>query len=362
MVRAAIPEAFGWYVPEVVLDNNYFAERGPYSECTGHDEKMRPIIGRSDIVLDAAKIEKNTGGILERRRMPEGMCLADMGKYAFEKSGFPVRELGGIVSSTVSKDYRSAFPTLSAQIASRLGAGNGGRFYLLDVSAGCTGFMHALDRAADMAIKLRKPVAAFAAEDMTRIVDYGGQDRRPDVNVSLFGAGCGVVIMRPHIMNGEERRGLLASYFDCQVGGKPGDVPGIDLLFMDRYGFTRMPGGREVRKRGPRCMIEAVHGVMEIENENRAELGLAPLTKDDLDLVVPHQANGRMIDTVVDDDFPQHPERVYRNIARFGNMSSATVAVGLAEAREKKVIEPGSLVALTAVGSDMQWGGALLRL
>jgi 3-oxoacyl-[acyl-carrier-protein] synthase-3 len=186
-------------------------------------------------------------------------------------------------------------------------------------------------------------------------MDYGEGGNPPDYNTPLFGDGSGVMVLVPEETDEKNPRGILASYFDS-------DVTYVNLLLMDAQHKTRMPGGPHVRKHGSRHMIDAVHKVMDIENERRKSLGLALLTKEDLKLIVPHQANGRMIDTVVESEFPGHPERIYRNIERYGNMSSATIAVGFAEAHEQGLIKKGDLVALTAVGSDMQWGATLLRL
>jgi len=288
-------------------------------------------------------------GIRERRIAPDDMGAAHMGaaaaRKAMQKAGIEPGEVDVIILATATPDRW--LPSTACDTQALLGCSNAVAF---DVIAACTGFIYAMSVAECYVMSGRAEVAlVIATEKMSSIVDW--EDRSTCV---LFGDGAGAVVLRPANNSG---RGILSSHLgsDGDLGDllyRPGGgsaVPLSQQVLDEKSHFMRMEG-REVFKHAVRSMADSCS----------IALQKAGLTADDLQLLVPHQANIRIIQATA--KYAGLPmEKVFVNVNRYGNMSSATVPVALDEAEEKGLIGPGSNVLAVAFGSGLTWGSMALR-
>jgi 3-oxoacyl-[acyl-carrier-protein] synthase-3 len=211
-----------------------------------------------------------------------------------------------------------------------------------DLSAGCTGFMYAIAQAYSMlASGLSKKALVIGGDVLSSVLDW--TDRSTLV---LFGDGAGAVVMER-----VERGGFLG--FELGADGGGGDslwLPGSgSRTFEDPEKFVKM-NGREVFKFATRVMVYSAEKVLE-------ECGL---TVDDVDVYVPHQANVRIIDHAVKKlGFPE--EKVVVNVDRYGNTSSGSIPLALADAAADGRLVPGQLVLMTGMGAGLTWGSALIE-
>ncbi|HEU5209149.1 MAG TPA: beta-ketoacyl-ACP synthase III [Longimicrobiales bacterium] len=287
-------------------------------------------------------------GISERRIAGDDMGAAEMGanasRIAMERAGVHPGEVDLIVLSTATPDR--LLPSTACDMQALLGATNAAAF---DVSAACSGFLYALTVAEGYIAAGRGEIAlVVSTEKMSGIVDWG--DRSTCV---LFGDGAGAAIVR-RAQNG---RGVLSSFMRSDgtlaellwrpAGGVK--VP-MDIAVLDEKSHLVKMAGREVFKAAVRSMAEAADQA----------LLRAGLTGDDIDLLIPHQANIRIIEaTARYADVPM--EKVFVNVDRYGNMSSATVPVALDEAVEQGRIKPGDNVLMVAFGAGFTWGSGVIR-
>ena len=288
-------------------------------------------------------------GIKERHRVAPTENASDLGYKAavkaLEASGLEVRELTHIIAATGSPD--TLCPSVACIIAGKLEAGHVMAF---DFSAACSGYLYGLSIC--RSILCQNPDAKIlfvCTEALTRRSDW--TDRTTCV---LFGDGAGACVLSA----GEEKH--IAELEDCicksdgslnqliVVGGgtscqyKLGDTVGSDF-------FIHMQG-REVYRHAVRQMVAICEEILERNS----------LTIKDVDLLVPHQANLRIIEAVGGRlDMPT--EKVFTNVARYGNTSSASVPLALAEARAEGRIQPGMRVLMTAFGGGLTFGASLLR-
>jgi 3-oxoacyl-[acyl-carrier-protein] synthase-3 len=287
-------------------------------------------------------------GIVERRIAPKEMGAADMGVgaalVAMQRANVAPGEIDLIVVSTATPDR--LLPSTACDIQAALGAKNAAAY---DVSAACTGFIYALEVAEGHIAAGRAEIAlVISSEKMSGIVDW--TDRATCV---LFGDGAGAAIVK----KSENGRGLLSSFIRSDgtlaellwrpAGGvkMPFDVAVLD----EKSHFVKMAGS-EVFKAAVRSMAEAADQA----------LMRAGLTGDDIDLLVPHQANIRIIEATA--KYAKIPaEKVFINVQRYGNMSSATVPIALDEAVEQGRIKKGDNVLLVAFGAGFTWGASVLR-
>lgn len=288
-------------------------------------------------------------GIRQRRIAgpEEGAAFmgAEAARRAMAKAGVEPGEVDILVVSTATPDRW--LPSTACDIQALIGAFNAMAF---DISAACPGWLFALSVAEGYIAAGRGEVAlVVATEKMSAIVDW--EDRATCV---LFGDGAGAGVLRR--ANGE--KGILSSHHKSDgslanllyrpAGGAL--VPMTHEVLDRKDHFVKM-AGREVFKNAVRSMAEG------------ADLALsrAGLTGADIDLLVPHQANLRIIDATA--KYAGIPsEKVYVNVDRYGNMSSASIPVALDEALERKVVGPGSLVLAVAFGAGFTWSGMTIRL
>ena len=287
-------------------------------------------------------------GIRERRVAALDESNACMAKAAAERamqaSGVTALDLDTIIVATCTPDR--LLPSQACDLQALLGATNAAAF---DVSAACTGFVYALNVAEGLvASEQAATVLVVAAEKLTSIVDW--TDRTTAV---LFGDGAGATVVRRSV-NG---RGILSSYMKSD--GTLADLlnrpaggaahPPDEQMLKDRSHFVRM-SGREVFKAAVLTMADACDTAL-------ARAGLAAA---DLDLLIPHQANIRIIEaTAKHADLPM--EKVFVNVDRYGNTSAASVAIALDEAVRTGRLTPGMKVMFVAFGAGFTWASMVIQ-
>ncbi len=288
-------------------------------------------------------------GIVERRIADDGVTAAEMGeraaRRALDKAGLVPADVDMIIVTTATPDQW--LPATSCDVQSRLGASRS--CHAFDLHAACTGFLYALSLAEGyVAAGQGETVLVVSTEKMSSIIDW--TDRGTCI---LFGDGAGAAVVQPSI-NGE---GILSSFHrsDGDLGAllqRPAGgaaQPLDEASLANREHLLRM-SGREVFKSAVRSMADAGHRVLQEAN----------ISADEIDLMVPHQANSRIIDATA--KYAGIPmERVFVNLHRYGNISSATIPVCLDEALEDGRIVPGSLILMTAFGAGLTWGAMAMR-
>ncbi len=283
-------------------------------------------------------------GIGERRIAAPGELTSDLAvaaaQRALDDAGMSGSDLDLIVLATATPDH--TFPATATKVQARLGMTRGAAF---DVQAVCSGFIFAL-AVADNALRLGQARTALVigAETFSRILDW--QDRGTCV---LFGDGAGALVLNAAPDAGAGDRGVLATRLHS-------DGRQHDILYVDggpsstgTAGFLRMEG-REVFRQAVQHLAEVVDEVLAANGYGAA----------DLDWLVPHQANSRIIDAI-GKRLGLPPERIVSTIARHANTSAASIPLALAEAAGDGRIVPGDLVLLEALGGGLSWGAALVR-
>jgi 3-oxoacyl-[acyl-carrier-protein] synthase-3 len=292
---------------------------------------------------------KERTGISERRIASDEETIAYMANIAcrqvLEVAGLTPLDVDGIVVGTASPDR--LLPSQACDIQAILGAKNATAF---DITAACSGFLYGLTIAEGMVLSgVAKNVLVVGAERLSRITDY--TDRTTCI---LFGDGAGATLVRA---SSDGKRGILGAFVksDGTLGellwrpGGGGVHPPDVAMLEERTYFLRM-AGREVFKSAVKCMEDACHQA----------LTQAGLTADDIDVMIPHQANIRIIESLAKHTaIPM--DKVVVNIDRYGNTSSASIPLALDEAVRGGRIKPGSLVLLAAFGGGFTWGSVVVR-
>ncbi len=316
----------GSFVPENIMTNN----------------DLEKIVDTSNQWI----IERT--GIKERRIAKEGVSSSDLAaiaaQRAMEDAGILPEDIDLILVATISPDY--IFPSTACMVQEHIGATNAAAF---DINAGCTGFIYALTTAkAFVKSGMYKKVLVIGAETLSKIVDW--KDRNTCV---LFGDGAGACIVEP-CQNGF---GMISE--DLGSDGSKGDVlivpaggsrePTTLKTVAEGLNFIKMDG-REVFKFAVRIMEKASKDVLK-------KIGL---TSKDIDLLIPHQANIRIIDSALK-KLDLKKEKVFVNLEKYGNTSAASIPVALDEALNQKRIKKGDNILLVAFGAGLTWGGVLLK-
>lgn len=294
-------------------------------------------------------------GIRERRIAGPGettcSLAAGAARKAMECAGVHPGELDAIVLSTATPDR--LLPATAVDLQAELGAARAAAF---DLSAACSGWLYGMSIAEGMiAAGTAETILVVGAEKMSAIVDWS--DRATCV---LFGDGAGAAIVQRARRHERPDRaaGILSSFMRSDgtladllyrpEGGAT--VPLSAEVLAGRTHYVKM-AGREVFKHAVRSMAEAA---------DRA-LDAARLTGEDVDLLIPHQANVRIIEaTAKHAHIPM--DKVYVNVDRFGNTSSASIPIALDEAVEHRRVGPGSIVLLVAFGAGFTWASMAVRL
>ena len=318
----------GYSVPRHVMTNHDFA-------AIGIETSHEWIFERS--------------GIVQRHiaRDGESTCsmASDASRKAMAKAGITAAEIDAIILSTATPDR--LLPATAVDVQAALGATRATAF---DISAACSGWLYGLTIAEGLiAAGTIETALVVGSEKMSAIIDW--EDRSTAV---LFGDGAGAAIVR----RGDGKRGILSAFMRSDgalaellwrpSGGAkhPFSLP----VLQDRSSYVHM-AGREVFKHAVRSMAEAC---------DRALDG-ARLTGKDIDLLIPHQANVRIIEaTAKHASVPL--DKVYVNVNRFGNTSSASIGIALDEAIASGRVRCGDTVLLCAFGAGFTWGSMVVRL
>jgi 3-oxoacyl-[acyl-carrier-protein] synthase-3 len=322
----------------------YFAGTGrgvPANVMTNFDFAAIGIETTDEWIVERTGIKKR-----HIAKTETGTDLAAMaGRAAMEKAGVQPGELDIIVLATASPDR--LLPSAAVDLQSALGAGRAAAF---DVGAACSGFIYGCVVAEGMMCAGNAETAlVVGVERLSAITDW--QDRATCV---LFGDGAGAAVLK----RSKHGKGVLSTFL--RSDGTLGDLlcrpsggairPFSQDVLADRSQYIKM-NGREVFKNAVRSMSEAATRAMDA----------AKLTAADVDLMIPHQANVRIIEaTAKHANIPM--DKVYVNVDRFGNTSAASIPIALDEAIECGRIGEGSTVLLVAFGAGFTWGSMVVRL
>ena len=287
-------------------------------------------------------------GIKQRHKAGENEYTSQFGvkaaNLALERAGLEAKDIDIVLCATTTPDQ--IMPSTGALIQAQIGATNAAGF---DVFAACSGFLYGLTMVESMIRTGQiRHALVIGAEVLTKYVDY--TDRSTCV---IFGDGAGAAVLAPV----EEGKGILATkirsdgnYAEQLYAPGGGTRMGLTHETIDNgMNFFKMKGNELFKV--------AVRSMAEISKEM---LDKAGYTVDDVDLVIPHQANQRITDAVASRlNVPE--EKVYSNIAEHGNTSSASIPIALDECIQSGKIKEGDLVLLTAFGGGVTWGGTLIR-
>jgi 3-oxoacyl-[acyl-carrier-protein] synthase III len=286
-------------------------------------------------------------GIRERRFAAEDEALSDIAlpaaRAALEQAGASARDIDLLIVATVTPDMQ--FPSTAAILADQLDAHDAAAY---DLAAGCTGFMYGIAQAYGMVDSgLSRRALVVGADVLSKLMNMA--DRSTCV---LFGDGAGAVVVER-----VEEEGFLGFELGADGGG------GKDLHLP--AGGSRMPttaetvasgahyvhmNGREVFKFATRVLVSSAEAV----------LAKCDLSLEDVDVYVPHQANTRIIDHALAKlGIPE--EKVIVNVDRYGNTSSASIPLALADAISEGRVHKGDTVLMTGMGAGLTWGSAVMR-
>lgn len=325
-LRRAGIAGMGYYLPEKVVTNR----------------DLEKIMDTTDEWI------RSRTGIRERRIAAPEEAASDLGVKAAElalaDAGVDAATLDTVIVATSSPDM--FFPATACLIQDRLGAKQAGAF---DLSAVCSGFQFAFVTGTKMVESGQADrVLVVAAEKFSAFLDW--QDRQTGV---LMGDGAGAVLLTPDAPRGE----VLASVLGT-------DSSGIENLWIPGGGATRPTShetvdqrlhymkmnGQEIYKFGVKIMVECVSEALQA----------AGLKESDLDLLIPHQANIRILQSAAKRlNIPM--EKIIMNIDRYSNTSAASLPIALAEAKQAGRLKPGMHVALVAFGAGLTWGASIIR-
>lgn len=320
----------GVAVPPRIVTNAWFAER--------LDTSDEWIVERT--------------GIRERRIADPAQSVAELAReasvIALAEAGIKASEVDSIVLGTATPDR--LLPSTACDLQVLLGADNAAAF---DISAACPGFIYALAVAEGLIASGQSRISlVIGAEKMSAIIDM--EDRGTAI---LFGDGAGAAVLQRATPNAVKTRGILSNFIksdgrlaELLYRPKGGATdPLSEAVLAERSHLVKM-AGREVFKAAVLAMVEACDEAMR----------RAGVTADEIDLLVPHQANVRIIEaTAKHAGMPM--SKVMVNVDRFGNTSSASIPIALEEAVRTGRIVPGSLLLLVAFGAGFTWGSAVIR-
>jgi 3-oxoacyl-[acyl-carrier-protein] synthase-3 len=289
-------------------------------------------------------------GIRERRIAAPGEATSDMGvqaaRRALDDAGLKPADIDLLIVATITPDM--PMPATACIIQQKLGVPTTAACF--DLNAACTGFLYALDTACAMLSSGRyRHALVIGVEKLSTIVDW--KDRTTCV---LFGDGAGAVVVGKSPVSGQgligTKLGALGDSVDllCIPGGGS-NAPATAASIAAGEHFLKMKG-KEVFKLAVRVMDEAARDILEQHH----------LRADQISLVIPHQANLRIIEAI--SEYLELPmERFFVNVDRYGNTSAASIPLALDEARRTGRIKSGDLTLLVAFGAGLTYGSALIR-
>jgi 3-oxoacyl-[acyl-carrier-protein] synthase-3 len=322
MTLRAVVKGVGHYLPERVVPNSEF-------EAT---------IDTSDEWI------RSRSGIERRHFAAEGETTSDLGikagQAALADAGLEPNDLDAIIVATSTADL--TFPSAATMIQAGLGMEKG---FAFDVQAVCAGFVFALTNANGLILSGQaKRVMVIGAETFSRIMDW--EDRGTCV---LFGDGAGALILEAQEGNGTNAdRGVLAT--DLNSDGRYKDILYVDGgISTQSTGFLRMQGKEVFR-----------HAIEKLAQTAHTALDKIGMTSDEVDWIVPHQANLRIIKgTAQKMGLPM--ERVVVTVQDHGNTSAASIPLALSVGKQRGQIKEGDVVVTEAIGGGLAWGSVVLR-
>ncbi|NPV92210.1 MAG: ketoacyl-ACP synthase III [Firmicutes bacterium] len=312
----------------------------PDTVLTNHD--LEKMIDTSDEWI------RERTGIRERRIAGPQQATSDMAavaaKMAMEQAGVEPGEIDMIILCTVTPDR--FVPMGASNLQEKINATRAAAF---DLNAACSGFLYGMAVAQGLIFSGRyQKILLVGGETLSRIINY--QDRNTGI---LFGDGAGAAVVVPS----DDEHGLLAYDLGC-------DGSGGDLLQVPAGG-SRIPATREsveqglhfVQMRGNEIFKLAVRAMVRSVDQSLADAGL---TREDIDWVVPHQANQRIIEAA-SSRLGVGRDKVIINIDRYGNTAAASIPIALYETAQRGLLKEGDIVALTGFGAGLTWGSAIIR-
>jgi 3-oxoacyl-[acyl-carrier-protein] synthase-3 len=312
----------------------------PSKVLTNHDlEKM--VDTNDQWIRERTGIERRH--VLEKDKTNSDLA-AQAGVSALQDAGMKPEEVDCIILATISGDM--PFPSTACFVQAKLGAVNAAAF---DVSAACSGFLYGL-ALADSFIRSNtfQRVLVIGSETLSRFVDW--EDRATCV---LFGDGAGAAVVVPS----DGKKGIMASYIRSDgrlthllntPGGGSTHPASHDTVDQHMH-FIKMEG-REVFKHAVRSMVDAI----------KHSLKQAKLRPEEIDFLVPHQANVRIIDAIAE-RLHMGRDQVCINVQNYGNTSAASIPIALDEARRDGRVHEGSTCLLVAFGGGLTWASAVIR-
>jgi 3-oxoacyl-[acyl-carrier-protein] synthase-3 len=287
-------------------------------------------------------------GILERHIASDGEATAAMaiaaGRAALQEADADPRDIGLIIVATATADH--LMPSTACMVQNALSATHAGAF---DLNAGCTGFVYALILGHQAILSEEHDlVLVIGADTLSRVTDW--TDRSTCV---LFGDGAGAVLLRASEGGG----GILATLLGSDGSGAMalqipagGSAQPASHESVDQHLHTIRMEGREIFRFAARTVPQVIAGVA-----HKASLKL-----DDISLIIPHQANLRIIDTVAK-RLKLPPELFFTNLDRYGNTSAASVPIALCEAIQAERVVEGQHLIMVGFGAGLTWAAAVLR-
>jgi 3-oxoacyl-[acyl-carrier-protein] synthase III len=322
MTIRAVVKGVGHYLPERIVPNSHFEETLDTS-----DEWIRSRSG------------------IERRHFAAGdettsMMATRAAQAALDAAGLGASDLDAIILATSTADL--TFPSAATMVQANLGMTSG---FAFDIQAVCAGFIFALSNANALIVSGQaKRVLVIGAETFSRIMDWS--DRSTCV---LFGDGAGALVLEAHSGNGtSDDRGILST--DLHSDGRHRDLLYVDGGVASRTtGYLRMQGNQVFR-----------HAVEKLASTARASLAKAGLEADDIDWIVPHQANIRIIQGTAK-KLNLSMDRVVVTVQDHGNTSAASIPLALSIGHARGQIKQGDLLVTEAIGGGLAWGSVVLR-
>ena len=323
MTIRAVVDAVGHYLPERVVPNSHFE-----SFLDTSDEWIR-----------------TRSGIESRRFAAEDQTTSDLAvlaaEEALQKAGISAEELDGVLVDTSTPDL--TFPSVATMVQSRIGMTRG---FAFDVQAVCAGFIYALANANALILAGQaKKLLVIGAETFSRIMDW--DDRATCV---LFGDGAGALILSAEDGTGTNSdRGILSTDLNSDGRHK-------DMLYVDG-GVSSTGTSGKLRMQGNLLFRQAVEKLSFTADTSLSKVGL---THEDVDWIVPHQANIRIIaGTAKKLGIPM--ERVIVTVQDHGNTSAASIPLAMAAGVEEGKIKRGDILVSEAIGGGLAWGSVVLR-
>jgi len=287
-------------------------------------------------------------GIKERRIADEETATSDMAvkaaEEALQKANLEVEEIDLIVVATITPDM--LFPSTACIVQDKLGARKAACF---DLSAGCTGFIYGISVAAQFIENgTYQNALVIGAETLSKIVNW--EDRNTCV---LFGDGAGAVVLKE--VAGDA--GILSTYLGSDGSGS--------VLLKQPAGGSRMPASLDTVEQKLHSIHMNGNDVFKFAVKVMGEASLTALEKcgmgkEDIDFLVPHQANSRIIQSAIKRlKLPE--EKVVVNLNKYGNMSSASIPVALYEALQENKISSGDIIVMVGFGAGLTWGASVVK-